>query len=70
MTGKEKILNHLKKHKTITQLEALNLFWDWRLSDKIYRLKKDGYNIKSEDIKVKRADGKNAIVTKYVLLED
>lgn len=70
MTGKEKILNHLKKHKTITQLEAINLFWDWRLSDKIYRLKKDGYNIKSEDMKVQRADGTNATVTKYILIED
>lgn len=67
MTGKEKILNYLKEHKAITQLEALNLFWDWRLSDKIYRLKKDGYNILSEQIKVKRADGTNAYVTKYIL---
>lgn len=69
MSGKERILNYLKQNKTITQLEAINLFWDWRLSDKIYRLKKDGHNIKSEQIKVKRADGTDAYVTKYILEE-
>ena len=67
MAGKERILEHLKLNKSITQLEALKLFWDWRLSDKKYRLKKDGYNIKPEQIKVKRADGTNAYVTKYIL---
>lgn len=69
MSGKEKVLNYLKKHGSITQLEALNLFWDWRLSDKIYRLKKEGHNIKSEDMKVTRSDGKKVYVTKYILEE-
>ena len=67
MTGKEKILDHLKKNKSITQLEALNLFWDWRLSDKIYQLKKDGYNITTEQMKVKKADGSYGYVAKYIL---
>ena len=67
MTGKERILNHLKKFGSITQLEAINLYWDWRLSDKIYRLKKDGYSIKTETLKVKRADKTDAYVSKYTL---
>ncbi len=67
MSGKERILEHLKKYGSITQLEAINLYWDWRLSDKIYRLKKDGYNIITESLKVKRADGTNAYVSKYIL---
>lgn len=70
MSNKEKILDYLKKNKSITQLQALNLFWDWRLSDKIYRLKKEGYNIISERIKVKRKDNKFAYVTNYILKED
>ena len=70
MSGKEKILDYLKKNKSITQLQALNLFWDWRLSDKIYQLKKDGYDIISERMKVKREDGKDVYVTKYVLEEE
>ena len=69
MSGKERILNYLKENKSITQLQAINLFWDWRLSDKIYRLKKDGYNIRTEQLKVKRADGTNAYVSKYILEE-
>ena len=67
MTGKERILDYLKKNKSITQLEALNLFWDWRLSDKIYRLKRDGYNIITEQMKVKKADGTYGYVAKYIL---
>ena len=69
MTGTERILNHLRKYGSITQLEAINKYWDWRLSDKIYRLKKQGYNIKTEDIKVKRADNTDAYVAKYTLEE-
>lgn len=67
-TGKEKILNYLKQNKKITQLQALNLFWDWRLSAKIYQLKKEGYNIKSEQIKVKKSDGSYGYVAQYTLL--
>lgn len=67
MTQKERILNHLKKFGSITQLEAIKLYWDWRLSDKIYTLKKDGYKIKSEQIKVKRSDNSDAYVSKYTL---
>lgn len=69
MTQKERILNYLKEYKTITQLEAINVFWDWRLSAKIYQLKKEGYPIKTEMIKVKRADGSDAYVSKYTLME-
>ena len=69
-TGKQKILNYLKQNKSITQLEALKLFWDWRLSAKIYELKKDGYNIKTEQLKVKKADDTCGYVTKYTLLEE
>ena len=68
-TGKQKILNYLKQNKSITQLQALKLFWDWRLSAKIYELKKDGYNIISEQIKVQKSDGTYATVSKYTLLE-
>ena len=69
MTQKERILNYLKEHKTITQLEAINVFWDWRLSAKIYQLKKEGHPIKTEMIKVKRADRSDAYVSKYTLME-
>lgn len=69
MTGKERILNHLQKYGSITQLEAIKYYWDWRLSDKIYRLKKDGKNIRTETLKLKRIDGSDAYVSKYILEE-
>ena len=67
MTNKEKILEHLQKYGSITQLEAINLYWFWRLSAVIYNLKKEGYNITAKTIKVKRADGTNAYVSQYIL---
>ncbi len=70
MKQKERILNHLKKYGSITQLEAIKLYWDWRLSDKIYRLKKDGHNIKTVKLKVKRADGSDTYVCKYELIAE
>lgn len=68
MSKKEKVLEYLKQHKTITQLEALKMWWDWRLSASIYSLKKDGYNIKSEQLAVKKADGTTGYVAKYTLI--
>ena len=70
MSKKEKVLEYLKKYNNITQLEALRMWWDWRLSASIYLLRKDGYKIKSEDITVKKADGTDASVTKYTLLDE
>lgn len=67
MTNKQKILEHLQKYGSITQLEAINLYWNWRLSASIYSLKKEGYNIISKTIQVKRADGTNAYVSQYIL---
>jgi len=43
---KDLILAHLKK-KTITPIEALELYGCFRLGGRIYDLKKDGYNIKT-----------------------
>lgn len=67
MSKKEKVLEYLKKHKTITQLEALKMWWDWRLSASIYSLRKDGYNIASEQLVVQKADGTTGHVAKYIL---
>ena len=46
----KQILNYLQSGKSITQLEALNMFDCMRLSARIYRLKKRGHNIKTEMI--------------------
>lgn len=44
-TQSEQILNHLKQGKTITPLEALELYGCFRLSAVILRLRKLGYEI-------------------------
>ena len=43
--GKIRILEYLKENGSITTWEAIQLFGDTRLSDKIYRLKKEGHLI-------------------------
>lgn len=52
MTNKTtEVLKHLQKHKTITSMEAIDLFGATRLSDIIFRLRNKGYDIltKKED---------------------
>jgi hypothetical protein len=42
---KDLVLIHLQMHNTITSWEAIQKFKATRLSDIIYRLKKEGHNI-------------------------
>lgn len=48
MSQKELILSHLLEGKSITPLEALDLFKCFRLGARIWDLKKEGHDIKSE----------------------
>lgn len=50
-TQKEAILRHLQSGKTITPLEALNLYGCFRLSARIWDLRNEGYVIRSENVK-------------------
>jgi len=43
----KQILNYLQSGKSITQMEALNLFDCMRLSARVHRLNKRGHNIKT-----------------------
>lgn len=62
---REQILKHLESGKTITPLEALNLFDCFRLSDVIFKLRKEGYDIRTKDLKVKS----NKIVAQYSIYQ-
>lgn len=44
---KQMILNHLKANGYITSIEAIDLYGETRLSDKILRLRADGYDIET-----------------------
>lgn len=63
MTKKQKVLSHLKSGKTITSMQAIDLFRCTRLAAVIYSLKEEGYDIVSKSIK-----GTNTNYAKYKLL--
>jgi hypothetical protein len=65
----ELILKYLQTHTTgITPLQALNKFGCLRLSGRIYDLKDQGYNILTNMVEVKTADGDVSRVAQYRLV--
>jgi len=63
MTKKKRILNHLKSGKTITSMEAIDLFKCTRLAAVIHSLKDEGYSIENKSVK-----GTNTNYARYKLL--
>ena len=51
-TKKQKILSHLKSGRTITSMEAIDLYRCTRLAAVIHSLKEEGYDIISKNVKV------------------
>jgi hypothetical protein len=47
MTQNKEILAHLKEHKTIDSIQALNEYGCFRLGARIYDLKQDGFIIQT-----------------------
>ncbi len=65
---KEIILRHLQTHGSITSLEAIAQYKCTRLSQYILLLRKDGYNIKNEDVPfVHSVTGKKSSYVRYWL---
>lgn len=52
MSQKQQILEHLKEGRPITPLDALNAYGCFRLSARIYELRQEGYNIKTESVEI------------------
>jgi len=67
MTDKDLILEHLKRHGSITTLEAIQEYGCTRLSGRIYDLRKEGYAIKTEVAKVPKRGGREVYVSRYSL---
>ena len=65
----EKVLNHLKEHGNITNLEAIELYGATRVSDIIYRLRKRGLDIKTINLPFTDRYGTKSHYGKYVLDE-
>ena len=68
---KEIILEHLQAHGSITSLEAIAEYKCTRLSQYILLLRKEGYNIRNEDIPfVHSVTGKKSSYVRYWLEVD
>ncbi len=65
-TQSQMILNHLKKHKSINPLQALNLYGCFRLGARIFDLKEAGAKIKTTFAESKSKFGVKRYA-KYVL---
>ena len=68
-TQNEIVLEHLRKHKTITSWEAIMEYGITRLATRIFQLKEEGYNIPSERINVTTRLGRNTNIARYSLIE-
>ena len=65
------VLEHLKKYKTITSIEAIEKFGATRLSAIIYNLRNNyGLNIATYDVPFTDRYGTKTSCAKYVLMED
>jgi hypothetical protein len=67
MGKKELLLEYLREHNSITSFEAFSELFDTRLSDTIYRLEKDGYSFRRENIKKIGYRGKSVNFYRYYL---
>lgn len=62
MSQKQEVLKYMRRYGGITTLQAFKSLGITRLSARIYDLREDGYNIVSEDKKVKTRTGEKTTV--------
>lgn len=70
MTQIEMTLRHLRDYGSITTWEAIKNYGITRISDKIYNLRKKGYNIASQDIEFTNRYGNKGKFCRYILKGD
>ncbi len=70
MTQKIRLAKYLENHKKINPLEAWQLLGIYRLSDVVFKLRKEGWNIKTNDTVVQNQFGENCVVAEYLLDHD
>lgn len=62
-----KIREHLRKHRSITSWDAIQLYGCTRLSDKIFQLRNKGWIIDTQMIEVKNRFNDKTEIAKYIL---
>ena len=66
-TQAQRVLDYMKEHGSITQLEALNELGVMRLASRISNLKKQGYTFESKFVSVRNRYGEECRVKQYRL---
>lgn len=66
-SGKEKILNHLKNHGSITPMTAWMQYGVYRLGARILELRKQGYKILTDMQTKVNDEGRKVYFAKYYL---
>jgi hypothetical protein len=66
MSQNDEILNHLRQERTITALEALQLYGSLRLAARIKDLREAGHTIHTTMIAI----GKQKTVAEYTLIKE
>lgn len=67
-TQKEAVLSHLKK-KSLTMPDAVKLYNVYRLSDIIFKLRNEGYTVKTDLVPFKNKYGHFGSFAKYSLIK-
>jgi len=66
MTQSNRLLDYLKLHGTINPLESWQQLGIYRLSDTVFRLRKQGYLIRTDLVEVKNQFNEVCRVANYV----
>ena len=69
MTQRERVLDHLEKHGTITPMEAINELGIMRLGARIWDLRHDGHDIRRNMITSKNRYGDTVSYAEYRLVK-
>ena len=69
MTQEQAVRNHIINNGSITQAQAVRLYGCYRLSARIYDIRKDGYEIATQYKTSKNRFGYVSVYANYVLLK-
>ena len=69
MTQEQAVRNHIINNGSITQAQAVRLYGCYRLSARIYDMRKDGYEIATQYKTSKNRFGYVSVYANYVLLK-
>ena len=69
MTHEDRLLDYLRKHRYIFPLAAIQKLGNTRLADTVHKLRRHGYNIRTDMVPLTNRWGDTCRVAKYVYLE-